>query len=239
MSYTPSTSSAFMGFIKDCVLIFANKGRRKLRDLEKIQDKTFRVQQTLEKSREDMNKALVTVKTEAGVASEERKELERKLSKTEANLLVAYNRGTDAVGDQNILSQECDTLEQELEESRNTEQYLLDLVKATEDKRDLLIQEISEADRIIRVAGARYRTAETILRANAGNIPNNVLAEIEDIRKESIRLQQKNVAISEVAAKDQKRSVKAAISRNEQHACLSIEDKVAKIKAKQLEHKGN
>ena len=112
------------------------------------------------------------------------------------------------------------------------------MVQGIEDKREILISDITEAERIIRVSAARYKSAETMLRANAGNISADVFNEIENIKKESVRLQQKNVAITEVADLDQKRTVKAAIARNVKHSALPSAELAESIRAKRLENKG-
>lgn len=221
---------------KDFFLIFANKGRRKLRDLEKIQDKTFRVQNSLTTSRKNMDEALVTAKTEKGVEGEALKDLQRRLRDTEDNFLIAVDRGD--IDDQNILNSEIQTLSQEIVESEATLQFLDNMVTGIENKREMLLLDIAEAERIIRVSAARYRSAETMLRANAGNISSDVFREIEEIKKESVRLQQKNVAITEVADLDQKRTVKAAISRNNKYAALPSAELAQSIRAKRLENKG-
>ena len=220
---------------KDFIVLFATKGRRKLRDLEKIQDKTFRVQKSLEDSRKNMDEALVTVKTELGTAKFELKELNQRLNTVEDNLIIAVDRNETL--DQNILLQEIQTLTQEIAESETTVSYLSDLEQTTMDKRDMLLLDIAEADRIIRVSNARYRTAETLLRANAGNISADVFKEIEEIKKESVKLQERNVAVTAVADLDQKRSVKSVIARNQQYASLPAAEMAAQIKAKRLEQK--
>lgn len=221
---------------KDFFLIFANKGRRKLRDLEKIQDKTFRVQNSLMLSRKNMDEALITAKTETGVAREDLKELKRRLTNTEDNFLIAVDRND--VNDQNVLNSEIQTLTQEIVEAEATLQFLENMVQGIEDKREILISDITEAERIIRVSAARYKSAETMLRANAGNISADVFNEIESIKKESVRLQQKNVAITEVADLDQKRTVKAVIARNVKHSALPSAELAESIRAKRLENKG-
>lgn len=223
-------------FWKDFVVIFATKGRRKLRDLEKIQDKTFRIKETLDKSRDDMNEALTTAMQEHGVAEDGLKNLQTQLKKIQDHFLKSVDQKNEE--DQQIFAAELQTLEAEIIESESTVQYLKDLVDTITDKRKMLINDIADAERILRVSAARYRSAETMLRANAGNIPETVFREIEQIKEESVRLQQRNVAITKVADLDQKRTVKAAIARNNSYSALPMQELAEKIKAERLEQKG-
>ena len=221
---------------KDFVVIFSTKGRRKLRDLEKIQDKTFRIKLTLDKSRDDMNQALITAKEELGVATHDFQELKKKQISIQDYFLKSVDQNDEE--NQQIFMSELQTLEAELVEAENTTQYLNDLVVMITDKRKVLNNDIADAERILRVSAARYKAAETMLRANAGNIPDTVFREIEEIKEQSVRLQQRNVAITQVADLDQKRTVKAAIARSNQYNSLPVAELAAKIKAERLEQKG-
>lgn len=220
---------------KDFIVIFSTKGRRKLRELEKIQDKTFRIKTTLNTSRANMDNALITAMEEFGVATENLKELSGKQTQIQDHFLRSVDQGNE--DDQQIFMAELQTLEAEIVEAKTTVQYLTDLVENVKDKRKQLDLDITNAERILRVSAARYRAAETMLKANAGNIPTDVFREIEEIKEQSVRLQQRNVAITQVADLDQKRTVKAAIARNNYNA-LPAAELAAKIKAERLENKG-
>lgn len=221
---------------KDFVTIFSTKGRRKLRELEKIQDKTFRIKTTLDTSRENMDKALTTAMEELGVADYNLKELKAKQTQIQDHFIRSVDQGDEE--NQQIFMAELQTLDAEIVEGENTVQYLKDLVESIKDKRKQLAIDVTDAERILRVSAARYRAADTMLRANAGNIPTDVFREIEEIKEQSVRLQQRNVAITQVADLDQKRTLKAAIARNNTYNALPAAELAAKIKAERLENKG-
>lgn len=223
-------------FWKDFVVIFSTKGRRKLRDLEKIQDKTFRIKATLDTNRKNMDEALITAKEELGVATSSLNDLKKSRIEIQDYLLRSVDQNQEE--DQQLFMGELQTIEAEITEAEGTVQYLQQLVDNITDKRKILITDIQDAERILRISAARYRSAETMLRANAGNIPADVFREIEEIKEQSVRLQQRNVAITEVADIDQKRSLKAAKARNSTYNALPAAELAEKIRAERLEQKG-
>lgn len=219
----------FLDFWKDLISLLSTKGRRKLRELEKIQDKTFRIQTEMQESRDRMTEALVTATTEQEVACVHCSDLKAKLRKAEnALVVVAPKTDPQSISDQNILNAEIQALEVEYEESQVQYNHLKGIVESISERRNSLEIEIQQADVILRTAAARYRTAETLLKANAGVLNADVFKAIEEIRQDSIRLQARNVAIATVADDDRKKDVKDVYARTNA-TTVSVEERVRMI----------
>lgn len=225
---------SLINLFKDAANLFATKGRRKLRELEKIQDKTFKIQEVLAASDKAMTEALISAKEELGVANQEVKELSNKLEKVSDYLIQSLDAtDEDAENDQRRLASEVQTLEVELEEATIQAKYLQTQVEDTQARRNSLADDTLEAERILRTSAARYRTAERLLKANEGVLSADVFKEIDDIKRESIRLQQRNIAIADVSNTDRKKDVKDIINRR-RNTSNTPQELAARIKEQRL-----
>lgn len=208
----------------------ALKGRRKLKELESIKDKTFRIQETLEQSSEDMRKHLIETKTEYGIAKSKTKEIKASLVETENALLSAVEQNLPEE-DQGTLVEEVEILEVEVQELEIRENFLASMVTDAEERRANLEQDIRKSKRILRTTEAQYKTAQTFLKANAGVLPESVFKEIEELRQESIRLQQKGIATAEVSTSDRKKDINTIV-RKVGSSSLNAKERAKQIKEK-------
>lgn len=218
-------------FWKDFFSLFTTKAHRTLLSLEKIEDKAFKVKQSLEASRAQLKKAQVDNQTEANVFETDIKSKKFEIAENENFLLQAAEKGNEE--DVIKFNSEIATLEAEVAEYQETLNQLNTTIEGIRIRREKLDQEIDEADRVIRVAKARHRSAQAIIKANAGHLDESVYKEIEEIKRSSIELQQRAVAIGQVEDEDRKKGIKdlKAQYRNSAGA-VSAQERIAALKAK-------
>lgn len=218
--------------LKDFFSLFTTKAHRTLLSLEKIEDRAFKVQQSLEKSRTALEKAHVDNQTEANVFLADIKAKEAEIAEYERCMLKANDLGNE--DDVLKFNAEIVTVEAELVEYRATLDQLNLTIEGIRTRRSKLDLEIDEAARVIRVAKARYRSAQSMIKANSGTLGADVYKEIEEIKRSSVELQQRAIAIGQVADEGAKKGIKDLKAQYRNSAgTVSAQERIAALKAKQ------
>lgn len=217
--------------VKDFIMLFTTKARRTLHSLEKIEDRAFKVKEALEVSRKALKEAHTETQTQLNIFNQYIKERRARVAELEKCMLKADADGN--ADDVNTFNSEIITLEAEILEYEATVTHLQNTVDDLIARRAKFDEDIVEAERVIRVSQARYKSAQAILKANAGHLDDAVYKEIEGIKQASVELQQRASAVDQVEAADRKKGLKDR-EKHYRNAInnVSAQDRLAALKAK-------